>query len=276
MERYFGVPALLVKPIDQLVPALVLGLDQTIQRLPPEREQEILRRRSGNGTARDGSKQVENRAERGAVSQESRGFRSHAPLFLCDGIECGKNSHFIRSGTESIGENYGVQLKFHGMAFRPSRMHSAGSAGKTSKEARRPGLDGKDIGVVAEDTVGGDEAFRAGEKWVKLHASRVGGFELQLRERTQAVHSMPRGTSQVVDPFPQKGHGEGRLSTLVQDHGHFGARVTRISTERRGRERYLVFELLEPGILGRDERHPDFRQTAIDHATTPGPFSVFN
>ena len=159
MELYFGVATLFVEPIGQFVSALILCLDQTIQCLPPEREQEILRRRFGNGTARDGSKQVENCAEGGSVSQESGGFRSHAPLFLRDGIECGKNSHFIRSGTESIGENYGVQLNFHRMALRPSRMHSAGSAGKTSKEARGPGFVGKDIGVVAEDTVGCDETF---------------------------------------------------------------------------------------------------------------------
>jgi hypothetical protein len=159
MELYFGVPALFVEPIGQFVPALILCMGQTMQGLPPEREKEILRSRSGNGMARDGSKQVENRAERGSVSQQSRGFRSHAPLFLCDGIECGENAHFIRSGTESIGENYGIQLKFHGMAFRPSRMRSAGSAGKTSKEARGPGFVGKDIRVVAEDAVGCDEAF---------------------------------------------------------------------------------------------------------------------
>jgi len=154
--------------------------------------------------ARDGSKQVENCAERGSVSQQSRGFRSHAPLFLCDGIECGENAHFIRSGTESVGENYGVQLKFHGMAFRPSRMHSAGSAGKASKEARRPGLDGKDIGVVAEDTVGGDEAFRAGEKWVnrksqsnRIYAGEVSGAEVESWWHQESIAGTETGRRRI-------------------------------------------------------------------------------
>src|SRR5882757_425406 len=72
---------------------------------------------------------------------------------------------------------------------------------------------------------------------------------------------MLRDPAKVIGPFPQKRHCQDRLPTLVQDYDRFRGQVLKFPAEWI--ESYLALEFLR-----RDERNPDFWQSAIDHFRT--------